>query len=249
MNKIVALWCHPRSMSTSVERLMRERGDFECLHEPFMYHYYLHQEHREMPFFEPEDDHPVSYQGVRDMILEKARTSPVFYKDMAYYIDSDMVRDNEFSKSITHCFLIRNPQAAIASYYSLDKEVTLPEIGFEAQWCLYSHLAGSGPKPVVMQSESIRKDPRTYIRNWWKIIGLNNKDDAFNWDNEPPEDWKQVSGWHQSTMASTSFHPWNTEDVKKEAQSFETAARKAPHLRSYLRHHQQYYDRLKKLSL
>ena len=41
MNAIVFLWSHPRSMSTATERIMRERGDFDCLHEPFMYHYYI----------------------------------------------------------------------------------------------------------------------------------------------------------------------------------------------------------------
>jgi len=228
---------------------MRERGDFKCLHEPFMYHYYLHQKHREMPYFEPKDAHPVNYENVRDMILEKAKTSPVFYKDMAYYIYSDMVVDNEFCKSVTHCFLIRNPQAAIASYYRLDNEVTLPEIGFEAQWCLYSHLAGAGLKPVVIQAESIRKDPRGYVGNWGKVIGLKNKHGAFNWGNEPPEDWKQVIGWHQSTITSTSIHPWNKDEAKKEVHNFETAARNAPHLRSYLKHHEPYYERLKRVSL
>lgn len=31
---IIALWCHPRSMSTAMERVMRERGDCRCFHEP-----------------------------------------------------------------------------------------------------------------------------------------------------------------------------------------------------------------------
>ncbi|MCO5125978.1 MAG: hypothetical protein M9957_01250 [Rhodobacteraceae bacterium] len=36
---IIAMWSHPRSMSTAIERIMRERGDLDCLHEPFMYDY------------------------------------------------------------------------------------------------------------------------------------------------------------------------------------------------------------------
>ena len=41
MNPIIFLWAHPRSMSTAIERVMRERGDFDCLHEPFLRCYYL----------------------------------------------------------------------------------------------------------------------------------------------------------------------------------------------------------------
>ena len=35
MEKILALWAVPRSTSTAFEWMMRMRGDFECLHEPF----------------------------------------------------------------------------------------------------------------------------------------------------------------------------------------------------------------------
>ena len=38
MKPIIFLWAHPRSMSTALERVMRERGDFESYleyHLPF----------------------------------------------------------------------------------------------------------------------------------------------------------------------------------------------------------------------
>lgn len=35
MHKIVALWAIPRSTSTAFEWMMRQRGDMNCLHEPF----------------------------------------------------------------------------------------------------------------------------------------------------------------------------------------------------------------------
>jgi len=228
---------------------MRERGDFECLHEPFMYHYYLNHKYREMPYFEPKQDHPVTYDDVRDMIVDKAQLSPVFFKDMAYYIDSDIITDAKFCKSVTHCFLIRSPRAAIASYYKLDKEVTLPEIGIESQWRVYNHLVSSGIKPVVIQAENIRKDPRDACESWWDTIDIVSKDSAFEWSEKPPEDWQQVKGWHQKSMQSTSIHPWTQADAKNETDRFETAASVAPHLRSYLDHHGVFYERLKNLSL
>ena len=236
-------------MSTSVERLMRERGDFECLHEPFMYHYYLNQKHRDMPYFEPKQDHPVTYDGVRDMIFKKAKTSPMFFKDMAYYIDSDIVNDSTLCKSVVHCFLIRSPQAAIASYYKLDKAVTLREIGIESQWRVYSHLVESGIKPVVLQAETIRKNPRAAANAWWKSIDLVSIDSAFEWNEKPPADWEQVKGWHQKSMQSKSIHPWAEDEAQKETERFEAAAIEAPHLRDYLEHHQVFYDRLKNESL
>ena len=35
MKPILALWAVPRSTSTAFERMMRQRGDHDCVHEPF----------------------------------------------------------------------------------------------------------------------------------------------------------------------------------------------------------------------
>ena len=35
MHPIIAMWAVPRSTSTAFEWMMRQRGDLDCLHEPF----------------------------------------------------------------------------------------------------------------------------------------------------------------------------------------------------------------------
>ncbi len=55
---IFVLWSHPRSMSTATERIMRERGDLDCAHEPFIYDYYVHRKIRVMPHFDVQEGHP-----------------------------------------------------------------------------------------------------------------------------------------------------------------------------------------------
>ena len=210
-----------------------------------MYHHYLSQDSRDMPFFEPQPDHPQRYEDVRQMIMEKARTSPVFFKDMAYYIDDVLSDDPEFYRAITHCFLIRNPKASIASYYRLDNNVTLTEIGIEAQWTLYTQLVSAGIKPVVIEAEAIRQDARTVVSHWWHAMGLDTPDAVFEWDGKPPEDWQQVAAWHQSVMASTTIRPWSAEDAMQEDQRFNDLLTEAPYLNDYLEHHLPYYEKLK----
>jgi hypothetical protein len=87
MHPIIILWAHPRSMSTAIERIMRDRGDFDCLHEPFLHYYYLEPSGgKPLPHFDSEQDHPVGYAETRDMILQRAEQAPVFAKDMSYYV-------------------------------------------------------------------------------------------------------------------------------------------------------------------
>ncbi|UXX82544.1 sulfotransferase-like domain-containing protein [Roseovarius pelagicus] len=245
MYPIIALWSHPRSMSTATERVMRERADLTCFHEPFMYDYYINRKVRRMPHFEAEKNHPITYEDVRDMILEKAQSGPVFFKDMSYYVMPHVLEDKAFCDRLTNCFLIRDPIASIPSYFKLDAEVTCDEIGLEAQSRHYDGLCAlSDEVPVVIRAEDIRADTSKAIGALWKQIGLPAADHAFEWQDEKPADWKQVAGWHGDVSASKGIRPITPEEVAEQKVAFETMCSAHPNMRVYLDHHMPYYKAL-----
>ncbi len=248
---IICLWCHPRSMSTAMERVMRERGDFECFHEPFMYDYYVHRKQAHMPHFDVDVSQPVSYLEIKTMLLEKAKQSPVFIKDMSYYIIPQIFDDKEFAKQLTHTFLIRNPMHSILSYFKLDSNVSLEEIGLQAQWRHVEWLQNQlGVDPVILVAEQIREDTEGVIKNYWQALGLEIKNEAFEWNTEKaPEDWQQVSGWHGNVSQSKGIRKPNKENDLKRQQEFNQLAKQNPKLQQYLNHHQPYYEKLKSLAL
>ncbi|MFW5641097.1 MAG: sulfotransferase family protein, partial [Thermodesulfobacteriota bacterium] len=82
MQQIIALWTHPRSISTALERVMMERGDLKVLHEPFSYLYYVESGKATIPQEYEDPNHPRSYDGIKDFILGHGETKPVFFKDM-----------------------------------------------------------------------------------------------------------------------------------------------------------------------
>ena len=105
MNKIVALWAVPRSTSTAFEWMMRQRGDLDCLHEPFGEAWY--QEAPLATVFRREKTTPgLTLDSVWEDIQSRAQQGPVFLKDFPHYI-SHMWTQN--SRSIHTCFLIRDP--------------------------------------------------------------------------------------------------------------------------------------------
>lgn len=225
---------------------MRERGDLHCLHEPFMYDYYINRAVRRMPHFDSKPDHPTTYEDVRDMILHHARSGPVFLKDMSYYVVPRLLDDKLFCDQITHCFLIRNPFASILSYHKLDPDVSLEEIGLQAQWNHYCALVQSGRKPTIIRAESIRNQPTATVRKLWDAVGLDHREHAFEWRNSSPEDWQQVSGWHRDVMASTSIQPLTPGETDQQRERFYAAAATTPHLTDYLDHHWPYYEKLRR---
>ncbi|MEO3415587.1 hypothetical protein AAFO92_13100 [Roseovarius sp. CAU 1744] len=244
MHKVIVLWSHPRSMSTATERVMRERGDLWCAHEPFMYDYYVHRQVARMPHFDVQDDHPVTYEAIRDMLLERARQGPVFFKDMAYYVTPQILSDPAFVDRLTHLFLIRNPVASILSYYRLDPTMTLEEIGIEAQWRLYEGLRHHGLQPLVIEAESVQADTVGIMQALWARIGLPFRQDAFEWQSDIPKDWEQVGDWHGAVSSSAGIRPVDEGEAARKQREFEACAREAPQLQEFLDHHLPFYRNL-----
>lgn len=228
-------------MSTAVERIMRARGDLECLHEPFMYDYYINRSKRVMPHFDAQADHPRSYEAIRNWILDKAERGPVFFKDMSYYVVPHILEDTAFMQRLTHSFLLRDPVASITSYVKLDPDLTLEEIGIESQWQHAAWLVAHGGKPVVVLSEALQADPIGQMRAYWDAVGLDDKPAALEWEDAAPEDWKQVSGWHKDVMASKTIRPVDEAAQAKAKAEFAKLGAEKPHLRGYLDHHTKFH--------
>ena len=252
MHPIIILWAHPRSMSTAIERVMRERGDLDCLHEPFLHYYYLERSGgKPLPHFDSEQDHPVGYVETRDMILQRAEQAPVFAKDMSYYVVPEILQDHDFCRRVRHCFLIRNPLRSIMSYYRLDPDLALDEIGIEAQW---QHLRGLQQldidNSVVLEAEAVRADTTGAMRLFWQSLGLDYKSEALNWKQEStPQDWQYVQGWHQTVSASRGIRQPGGHETEQTQVEFDQLCKNAPQLLEFLQHQLPYYERLKAHSI
>lgn len=247
MHKIIALWAHPRSMSTATERIMRERGDLDVLHEPFMYDYYVGQG-RDFPGFDPVPGHPTNYDDICDMLCARAETAPVFFKDMAFYVVPRMVKDAQMLRRITHVFLVRPPMASLLSYHKLDPDFALEHVGIEAMWQLHEAVRHAGLDPVVIEAESVRADPKGTMRALWARIGLDYTDAAFDWQ-APPQDWEHVSAWHEEASTSSGIRTADPEEMLRKEMEFEQLAEEVPHLRDYLNHHAPFYRKLSERAL
>lgn len=247
---IIALWSHPRSMSTAFERVMRARGDLDCLHEPFMYDYYVNRACRVMPHFDVQPDHPRTYEAIRDHILARGERGPVFFKDMSYYVVPHILDDEPFLRRLTHTFLIRDPVASIVSYAKLDPEMTLDEIGLEAQWRHAERLrAMTGKPPIVVESERVRSDPAGQMRRYWQALGLSDKPDALEWEGEAPRDWQQVAAWHADAMRSKTIRPVTLAEQAEASTAFAALVAEKPHMKAFHDHHAGFHRQLAQFAL
>ncbi len=232
-------------MSTAIERIMRERGDLDCLHEPFMYHYYLGLGKKVFPHSRLDPDRPTGFDDIVSGLYRRAAASPVFFKDMGFYVVPEIFRHPGLARDIRHLILVRNPRRSILSYHRLDPGLTLEETGIEAQWRLFQWLGEQGHrKPWIIEAEKVQHDPAGVLADAWKYAGLSFMKQAFRWCADGmPDDWKTVSGWHREVIQSTGIHP-DPEDEEALEVRFGEAARKSPELIRLLRHHLPFYEGL-----
>jgi len=225
-------------MSSALERAMLERGDLTTLHEPFLYLYYVHDARKRLPHLDVDPRRPASYESIRLMILETARSRPVFVKDMCYYVADRIHDDVDFIRRMTSTFLVRDPAKSIPSYFRLDPGVTLEEIGCEAQYRCFERFAEiSGRTPVVVDAADLASDPAGTLRAYCRALDLAFMPQALEWDAQLPQAWQDVSGWHDDLAGSTG--------IARPPAAGRPGLDAAPHLREFYEHHLPFYRRLR----
>ncbi|MDA4844909.1 hypothetical protein [Hoeflea poritis] len=192
MHKILVLWAVPRSTSTAFEWMMRQRGDLECLHEPFGEAWYQ----GEAPLWPRLTADSVRTPGltldsVWETLAAMAREKPVFSKDFPHYIEH-MWTDDRLDM-FNHSFLIRDPAKTITSMYSKWPDFHEKEVGFLEQRALFDRLADrDGKAPPLIDSDDLLEAPHRIVAAWCEAVGIPFIEDALSWQ---PGARDEVSWW------------------------------------------------------
>ncbi len=242
MNSIIALWTHPRSISTAMERVMIERGDLKILHEPFSYLYYAHERNAPVPFMHEEPDHPRTYTDSKNYLLSAAKEGPVFFKDMCYHCYDHLIEDDEFLLRLDNTFLIREPAKTIASHYAMNPEVTSDEIGYIQALEVFKKVVDlTGKTPIVIDADDLEDDPEGTIEAYCSALGIPFIRESLYWEPEHKEDWDTWKEWHADAARSTS--------IQKNMEKFEVTVHDHPGLRASYDYHLPFYQAMHKYRL
>jgi hypothetical protein len=233
IHQIIALWTHPRSISTAFERVMMERHDFTVLHEPFSYLYYVQKEGATIAQQHVDPNHPTDYTGIRSHIIDTAAQKPVFFKDMCSHCFNELRSDNHFLRRLTNTFLIRDPAKAIASYYAMNPEVTVEEIGLKQLYGIFEQIKSLGEHPVVIDADDLENNPEGIIHAYCKALGIRFIGEALTWESEHKEQWKIWKDWHKDASQSTG--------ICKNMEKFSVTINNSDHLRAFYEDQVPYY--------
>lgn len=232
---VIALWAHPRSVSTAFLRMMTERGDVTVVHEPLV----LLTDHGEvaLPVVGGGTATVRSYPELLAHLAELGERGPVFVKDTLEYHYDHLFAHPESIAAFRHTFIVRDPAPTIASHHAVKPEFACHEVGYEHQWALFE-LAWktTGVRPVVVAVERLLADPAGTVAAYCAAVGLPFVPAALTWAPGELPAWRQNRRWHLDASASAGF-------AAPRARYAVTVGDDA-RLRSYYDHHLPYYQRL-----
>ena len=210
MHKIVALWAVPRSTSTAFEWMMRQRGDLECLHEPFGEAWYQGEAPMWQRFKPGEVTTPgLTLETVWQDMQRRAAEGPLFIKDFPHYINHMWTPD--FLANFTHAFLIRDPAKTITSMFNKWPDFHEGEVGFPEQRALFDLLSALNGAPMpVIDSDDLLEDPMGMTEAFCNAVDIPFIPEALTW--EPGGDpsahsWWDGGSFHANLANSTGLKP------------------------------------------
>jgi hypothetical protein len=240
-DRILILWATPRSTSTAFEWMMRMRGDFVCLHEPFGPAYYRGEDRRTTRPEENALDSGRTYATTWQEIQDARKEGRVFSKDFPNYIMH--MADGEFLDHIQHTFLIRDPAKSLASMYTHWDEFTMDEASYEDLHRMFDLVVDRyGEISPVVDSDDLLDDPAGTVKAYCEAVGIEFIPKALEWEEGEREEVRWYGGpWHDSLSTSTG--------LKRQATSYKSTIEDVPFLQEMYHRCKPHYDALVKHKL
>jgi hypothetical protein len=234
----IAMWSGPRNISTALMRAWENRDDCVVWDEP-LYGYYLDA----TGIQHPGAAEVIAAQGTdAQQIIETCsgeipQGKKIFYqKHMTLHLLPEL--DRSWLAALDNCFLIREPEAVVASYSAVRAEPTLADIGFVQQAELFEQVrAMSGQIPLVIDSREFLADPEKMLRSICARLEIEFVPQMLNWP-AGSRDSDGVWGkyWYDSVWQSTGFAAYREKQYRLSPRQQEISNQARPYYEQLYQH-------------
>jgi hypothetical protein len=227
----IAMWSGPRNISTALMRAWENRDDCAVWDEP-LYGYYL-------------DATGIPHPGAAEVIADQGTDASaiiarcvgdvpggknIFYqKHMTLHLLPEL--DRTWLASLVNCFLIREPEAVIASYAAVRSDATLEDIGFTQQAELFNHVRHiSAEIPLVIDSREFLLDPRAMLEAICASLDIEFVPAMLSWPKgKRDSDGVWAKHWYDSVWSSTGFAAYQEKDYQLSAKDLKITLQARPY--------------------
>ncbi len=211
----VAMWSGPRNISTAMMRSFGSRPDTAVSDEPLYAHYLKVTGVAHPGRVEVLARHESNWRKVVEQL-----TGPVpggraiwYQKHMAHHLLPEM--DRGWLDRLSHAFLIREPDAMLASLVKTYPEAQLADTGLAQQCEIFDRVADRlGRAPPVVLSSDVLKNPRATLTLLCDALGIPFLEQMLSWEpGRRDTDGAWAPHWYAAVEASSGFEPWRPHKV------------------------------------
>lgn len=212
----IAMWSGPRNISTAMMRAWENREDTAVIDEPFYAHYLV-----ETGLDHPGREDVIATQETDAVKVAAMLTGPIpggkaiwYQKHMTQHILPEMELD--WVEGVTSCFLIREPEAVVASFTIQRPDAEAWELGFEQQARLFDHVCRHRHQPPpVIDAADVLRNPRGTLMALCATLGVSFSERMLRWPAGPrPSDGVWAPHWYATVKRSTGFARWRPRAVE-----------------------------------
>jgi hypothetical protein len=212
MDARIFLWATPRSISTALERVMKNAEGLDVLHEPYTDTYYFSSERRSRRYGDPAApaQDPFEADAVNARLEEAGRHGPVFVKELAF--QGEPYVTDALLKTARNVFLTREPLKVYASLVRIKPDFTEDEFGFTALERVWNRVHALQGAAIALDGEEFRADPHAIAYKLCLWSDVRYSPDMLTWKDGRIRDWaphEQLSQakWHATLEKSRTILP------------------------------------------
>ncbi|MDQ2924802.1 MAG: HAD family hydrolase, partial [Acidobacteriota bacterium] len=192
------------------------REDTAVIDEPFYAHYLI-----ETGVQHPGRDEVIAAQCPDSAQVAAMLTGPIpggkaiwYQKHMTQHMLADMPLD--WLDDVSNCFLIREPEAVVASFTIQRPDAAAWELGFEQQARLFDHACDRlGAAPPVIDASDVLKDPREMLGALCARLSIPFSERMLRWPRgQRSSDGVWAPHWYAAVERSTDFAPYRPQETK-----------------------------------
>jgi hypothetical protein len=191
-------------------RAWENRADTAVIDEPFYAHYLVETGVEHPGRDEVIAAHETDADRIAAMLAGPIPGGkPIWYqKHMTQHMLPEMRLD--WLERVTNCFLIRAPEAVVASFTIQRPDAEAWELGFEQQAHLFDYVRDQlGHAPPVIDAADVLKNPRGVLTALCATLRIPFSDDMLSWPaGRRASDGAWAPHWYAAVERSTGFAPY-----------------------------------------
>jgi len=201
-------------------RSWSSRSDTFVIDEPY-YAYYLSQNNLDHPGREDVlNDGELDVNKISNGLVSdtNGNCSVYYQKHITHHLLESI--DREWMKSVTNCFLIRDPKDMIISYSRVHPNLNMHLLGLEEQNEIFEYVKRiTSEIPPIVDARDVLLNPREVLSKLCESLGVNFSEEMLSWSRGPRDtDGNWGKYWYKNVMNSTGFNEYKPkeEEIPKE---------------------------------